>query len=290
MTRPDTSVTVVEVTTVVASTTVVFSDIDGTLIDAAYSYAQSQPAVAALLAHGIPLVLCSSKTRAEQQALRAALGIPDPFIVENGSAIFIPAGYFPFPLPSSRRVDGWQVLELGVGAASIRAALARLRRQTGLEIQGYAGLSAAQVAQVTGLDLPAAARAQQREYSETIVTPLSAADLARLQRELAAQGLNIVSGGKFYTVTGAASDKGVAVARLTALFRQQWGEAITIGLGDSANDAPLLAAVDRPYLVQKPGGVWQEMPDVPARRVPARRVPAVGPLGWRQAVMAELGL
>lgn len=257
----------------------VFSDIDGTLIDfATYSYAESATAVSALLARHIPLILCSSKTRAEQETLRRELAIPDPFIVENGSAIFIPPGAFAFAFPH-RLVDGWQVVELGVTAVHIRQTLAAIRQETGLAFQGFADLTAAEVAAITGLDEAAAARAQQREYSETLVTRFSAEELARLEATLAERGLLVVSGGKFHTVTGAGGDKGTAVAHLTALYRQQFGEVLTIGLGDSANDAPLLAAVDHPYLVQRPGGVWQEM-----EIAGLERVTAVGPAGWRQAV------
>jgi mannosyl-3-phosphoglycerate phosphatase len=91
--------------------------------------------------------------------------------------------------------------------------------------------------------------------------------------------LSIVSGGKFHTVTGAGADKGAAVKRLNNLYREKYGEIVTIGLGDSANDAPLLAAVDHGYLLQKPGGVWQEM-----AVEGVERVAAVGPAGWRLAV------
>ncbi len=261
---------------------IVFSDIDGTLIDfATYSWVESETAVSTLLARRIPLVLCSSKTRTEQQTFRQALAIPDPFIVENGSAIFVPEDYFPtLSIPA---VDGWQVIELGVRATAIRQALTAIRQQTGLTFRGYADLSVAEVAQVTGLDVAAATRARQREYSETIVTPLDADTLALLRQALAARGLAVTSGGKFYTVTGAGSDKGTAVSQLTALFRQKLGPVTTMGLGDSANDASLLAAVERPYLVQKPGGVWQEMPGVAVNRVPA-----VGPAGWRQAILDEI--
>ena len=263
---------------------IVFSDIDGTLIDfATYSYAESETAVATLLAHKTPLVLCSSKTRTEQQTYREALHIPDPFIVENGSAIFVPPDYFPFTLPGVRLVDNWQVIELGVPAASILEAIHAIRQQTGFAFQGYADLSVDEVAEVTGLDRPAAERAQQREYSETIVTPLNQETLLTLQQALAKRGLAIVSGGKFHTVMGEKSDKGTAVAHLTTYFRQTYGDIETIGLGDSANDAPLLAAVERPYLVQKPGGVWQQMPGVAVKRVTA-----IGPAGWRQVVEIEL--
>ncbi len=54
---------------------------------------------------------------------------------------------------------------------------------------------------------------------------------------------------------------------------------MTIGLGDSLNDLPLLSAVDIPILVQKPEGQWEEM-DLPM----LQRVEGIGPVGWRRAV------
>lgn len=258
---------------------VIFTDIDGTLIDlATYSYAETEATVAAIVARQIPLILCSSKTRVEQEYYRQALRLPDPFIVENGSAIFIPQGYFDVSFTRQRLADGYEVIELGVAAATIRQALAAAQRETGLSFQGMGDLTPAEVSEITGLELPAARRAQQRDYSETIVTPLSPDALSQLETFLAEWELAIVSGGKFHTVTSMKSDKGEAVSRLSQLYRRQWGEIVTVGLGDSANDQPLLAAVDRPYLVQKPGGVWQEM-DVAG----LERVAAVGPAGWRLA-------
>ncbi len=248
---------------------IIFTDIDGTLIDfETYSYAAVETAVARLIARHIPIVLCSSKTKTEQAFYRKALHIPDPYIVENGSAIFVPDGYFDLNTPS--------VIELGVTAVAIQKALNDIRLQTGLAFQGYGDLTVAEVSQVTGLDETAAAQAKQREYSETIVTPLTTAVFQQLHTALTAYGLTIVSGGKFHTVMSAKSNKGTAVAYLTNLFRQKWGDIVTIGLGDSANDAPLLVAVERPFLVQKPGGNWQDVGNLPVVKVPA-----VGPAGWR---------
>jgi len=260
----------------------IFTDIDGTLIDfESYSYEETAATVAAVVQQGIPLILCSSKTRAEQEVLRQALAIPDPFIVENGSAIFWPANderrttidRSPFVVRHS------SLVELGIPAATIRAALTAVRQESGLSFQGYGDLSVAEVAAITGLDQAAAARAQQREYSETVVTPLASETLAQLEPALAAKGMTIVSGGKFHTVMGAGADKGKAVSRLIDLYRREYGDVVTIGLGDSANDAPLLAAVDHGYLLQKPGGVWQEL-----AVEGVERVAAVGPAGWRLVV------
>lgn len=261
-------------------TYVVFSDIDGTLIDfQTYSMAETKTAVSQLVAAHIPLVLCSSKTRAEQHDYRHKLRIPDPFIVENGSAIFIPHGYFPFEIAYQKTVSDYNILELGVGVDQIRAALSAVRAETGVAFQSYADLSIDEVSRITGLDVSAAARAQNREYSETILTPLTPSMKQTLRGALAAYDLALVSGGKFYTIMSAQCDKGTAVSYLTRLFRHQSGDITTIGLGDSKNDAPMLTAVDHPYLVQKPGGIWQNLDNAAVHRVAA-----VGPIGWRQVI------
>ena len=52
-----------------------------------------------------------------------------------------------------------------------------------------------------------------------------------------------------------------------------------IAVGDGANDAALLAAVDEAYLIQKPDRSW-ERTDVPG----LIRVEGVGPIGWNRVV------
>src|SRR5512140_1450875 len=77
---------------------VVITDLDGTLLDAdTYAWEMARPALQQLKSRGIPLVLATSKTRAESEFWRSLLEIGDPFIVENGGAAFIPKDYFPFP-------------------------------------------------------------------------------------------------------------------------------------------------------------------------------------------------
>ena len=65
---------------------VVISDLDGTLLDhQTYSFAAALPAVRRLERLRIPLVLNSSKTRPEMEAIRGQLANCAPFIVENGN-------------------------------------------------------------------------------------------------------------------------------------------------------------------------------------------------------------
>lgn len=75
---------------------VVFTDIDGTLIDmntAEYGK-NTKVLISSLKEKNIPLILASAKTWLEQNKIREDLGLFDPFIVENGGAIVIPKGYF----------------------------------------------------------------------------------------------------------------------------------------------------------------------------------------------------
>lgn len=93
---------------------IVFTDLDGTLLDReTYSFEQALPALEVIQQKGIPLILSSSKTRAEIEIYRRELGYDHPFISENGGAIFIPKNYFSFQFPYDRELDGYDVLELG---------------------------------------------------------------------------------------------------------------------------------------------------------------------------------
>jgi len=63
-----------------ASCFVIFTDLDGTLLDAeTYSYEAARPALAMLKKRQIPVVLCTSKTRAETEAIARRLGLKHPF-------------------------------------------------------------------------------------------------------------------------------------------------------------------------------------------------------------------
>ena len=73
---------------------VIFTDLDGTLLDHhTYSYDAARPALERLRKSEIPLIMVSSKTRIEIEVLRTEIGNREPFIPENGGAIFIPDDY-----------------------------------------------------------------------------------------------------------------------------------------------------------------------------------------------------
>ena len=263
---------------------VVFTDLDGTLLDAhTYAIGPARDTLVRLGTERIPVVFCSSKTAAEQRPLRRALGLEHtPYIVENGAAVFVPdsAGLGVTDWPRVAGVPHERVRVLGQTFDRVRAGLARATAKTGSRVAGFADLSARQVADLTGLDEAAAARARQREFSETLIDQCSPAEWSTLEVALAAEGLTCRHGGRFRTVSGAESDKGRAARLVAGLFTVALGQPIkTVGLGDSANDEGLLASVDYPYLVAHDERSWAQL-DVPG----LVRTSQAGPSGWNEAI------
>lgn len=263
---------------------IVFTDLDGTLLDAhTYDAEPARNALNLLAARGVPVIFCSSKTAAEQRPLRAALGLSQlPFIVENGAAVLVPES-------SSLSVADWpravacpneRVHALGRSADTVRAGITRASSAIGLSVTGYADLTVEAVATLTGLDPASAARAREREFSETLVDRHQPEQWSVFASALASEGLGVRHGGRFHTVTDLATDKGRAVRLVAELYSRQAGHAITtVGLGDSANDEGLLAAVDQAWLVARPDGSWTPL-EIPG----LRRVPHAGPTGWAEAI------
>jgi mannosyl-3-phosphoglycerate phosphatase len=266
-----------------AAKTVIFTDLDGSLLDPfTYSETVASPLIASVVNKGLPIIFCSSKTRAEQEVYRRRLGIADPFIVENGGAIFIKRGYFPFTYQYHRVFADYHVIELGIAYPAIRERLKEIRRQHKLTIRGFGDMTAEEIAKLTGLDLASARLAQEREYEESL--NLEGEDIDSILPKIAAAGLTWNRGGRLYGVSGG-NDKGRATGILIKLLKQKLGRIKTIGIGDSSNDLPMLAEVDFPVLVQKPGNYWEEI-DLPG----LYRVRGEGPQGWTRAIRELTGI
>ena len=79
---------------------IIFTDLDGTLLDLdTYSFKKAKPALKLIKKENkkeknIAVVPCTSKTAEETKFYLKKLKIKEPFIVENGGAIYIPKGYF----------------------------------------------------------------------------------------------------------------------------------------------------------------------------------------------------
>jgi mannosyl-3-phosphoglycerate phosphatase family protein len=264
---------------------IIFTDLDGTLLDYhTYSFAAAASALKLIARQQIPLVLCSSKTRAEIEHWREKLNNLHPFVSENGGGIFIPHTYFPANdlqsvWPKTEMADGYAVLVLGTPYIILRETLEELRKD-GFEIKGFGDLDAAEVAQITELNPEEAALAKMREFDEPFVFAGEKTRLPALLAAVEKKGLHCIAGGRLFHLTGN-SDKGKAVEILMQLYRKKLGEIPTLGLGDSPNDFPMLEHVDYPILVRNHRGEHDPRLTLPN----LIKADGIGPEGWAQAVI-----
>lgn len=271
---------------------VIFTDLDGTLLDHhSYSWAAAEEALEQIARRRIPLVVCTSKTRAEVEVLRRKLGNVHPFITENGGGVFIPHGYFPQHLGGTERFGKYHCLTLGRSYREIVAQLDEMALEAGADVVGFRQMTAREIAQNTGLPVKQAELAKQRDFDEPFFFAGEDHETAERFIQMArARHLEVTRGGRFWHLF-AGSDKGQAVRKLMKLYRGVRRASRTglrsVGLGDSANDLPMLAAVDYAVLLPKPDGGLDS--EVLARLPRVHRGSAPGPVGWNQAVLQLIG-
>ena len=253
---------------------VVFSDLDGTLLDhETYGFEAARPALEALRARRIPLVLASSKTAAEIAPLRARLGFSGcPAIVENGAGV-LPGGAMPS--------GGGEVY------ARLRHALETVPARLRAGFSGFGDWDAAEVARRTGPDPDTAALARLRQFSEPGLWTGPGADLPAFEAALRERGLAARRGGRFLTLSfgGTKADRMAEIRRACA----GTGDALpmTLALGDAPNDIEMIEAADFGVIVANPAHEpLAELQGEALGRI--RRTRAIGPAGWNEAVLAIL--
>jgi mannosyl-3-phosphoglycerate phosphatase len=248
---------------------IVFSDLDGTLLDHRdYGFAPARPALQALRAAGGRLILATSKTEAEIEPIRSAVGFADcPAIVENGAGLAPPEGV---ARPHREATDH----------ARIRAALDHLPHDLRERFAGFSDWSAAEIAARTGLSIAAARAARDRRFSEPGVWLGTEANRERFLEALAAEGISAQMGGRFLTLSLGRTKADMMREALKA----EPGGRVTVALGDAPNDAEMLEEADIAVIVANPAH-----PPLPTlRREPdpnVIRTEAPGPAGWNAAML-----
>ncbi len=261
---------------------IIITDLDGTLLHPkTYSFEAARPALDLIKERKIPLILCSSKTKAEIEVYRKRLNNKHPFISENGGGIFIPDGYFPFPIDAEIK-DGYRIIVLGKPYSEIRNAFIEIRQRLGIKAKGFGDMTAEEIAVLANLPLTEAALAKERDFDEPFIFEVDANNESKIEGFLKAiedSGLHWTQ-GRFYHILGD-NDKGKAVKILKGFYEKAYGRIATIGLGNMFNDLPLLKEVDYPVLVQNEGGSYDERVNLPN----LIRADGIGPEGWNKAVL-----
>lgn len=248
----------------------IVTDLDGTLLNHDdYSFDPARPALAEIQRREIPLVLNSSKTAMEIQALQQQLDLRMPFICENGAAIFTP-----------QSDGGWQVRSFSQSRSELLNTLQRLRNEGDLPFEGFADWDVDGIIAHTGLDPHTAELSAQRDFTEPVLWFGSDSAKAGFLELLAAHGITALQGGRFLSLSaGTPTDKGRAMLALA----QEWfgsERPVIVALGDSPNDLDMLSQADIAVVIQSARSASMQLPDHPH----LVRTRAAGPAGWQEAM------
>ena len=230
---------------------IIFTDLDGSLLNHDdYSFAGALPSIQRIRRSDIPLIIVTSKTRREVEHLQGLMGLDNPYIVENGGGIFFPSGYRGFRIRDGRRKSGYTVILLGISYIRIRRFFDTIRHR--FNARGFGDLSVDDIAKLTGLSHEQAILTKVREFTEPFLVERKE-DLPLLAAAAKEQGMKVTRGGRFYHLIGIRQDKGKAVLIVQDIFRRNIENSlISIGIGDSENDLPMLQNVDIPVLIPHP--------------------------------------
>lgn len=242
---------------------IIFTDLDGTLLDhRTYTYEPALEALSVIKSHQIPLILTSSKTKAEIERIQSKLTLKDPFIFENGSGVFY----------------NNQVVSFGMHLNQIHDKIIPLQKT--FNFNCYSLLPLDQAIQHTGLPEKEAKLSQQRQFSEPIIwldDEEKKIDFIQIIHQL---GLSAAQGGRFLTISSH-HDKAKALKWIKNTLEYDYQTEFTsIALGDGENDINMIDACEIKILIknnnehlQKPDWILSKM---------------CGPSGWNEEIMKVL--
>jgi len=265
-----------------ASGILVFTDLDGTLLDHdTYRFDEALPAIRLLQSYEVPIISATSKTVEEIVPISQLLDIQHPFIAENGCVIGVPEGYFK-NIPSARLCGEFHLLKLAPDYSQVVTRLASLREMHGYKFTGFSDMALEVLVTETGLTPEQAGNAKKRLCSEAIRWDDSVDRLQSFKNHLANRELQLVKGGRFWHVSGLGS-KATAMRQLVELFRLNGlTNVATIGLGDSQNDVDMLQASDTAIVIRRKNGTCLQLPS----NKKVYHSSKSGPAGWNETIQA----
>jgi len=257
---------------------------DGTLLNHHdYQVQAALPMLDQLEQAGIPVVFNTSKTFAELKDWVSLLNNKHPFIVENGSAIYIPEHYFPEGFIteqtfSVKNVNGYRVIVTGIEIQSIHNYLKSVKP----DAINFTQCSLQQAVDITGLTEQDATAAQTRQFSVPLMFKDDVKQLA-FAKKAKQDGFGILKGGRFLHVLGLC-DKGSSMQILKNLYANCYQKTYgMIVLGDSQNDVAMLRQADIPVVVKSPSSQSIEL-DHPEKIKTQNEAPE----GWVEGVTLAL--
>jgi len=208
----------------------IVSDVDGTLMDHSYDLSPARETIKKLQKLSIPVILCTSKTASEVRVIRNGLNLTDPYIVENGAAIYG---------ESLERVNGEIIL--GIKYEFLEEILNFISKEIDHQLIPLNNLNDQEATQLTGLEGNSLKLMRDRHWSMPFLNPPNYLE-EKIKICCKKFNVEIFKGNRMSHLLSTKSNKGKAINALKEYSNISNIE--IIGLGDSPNDLPLLLNSD----------------------------------------------
>ena len=208
----------------------VVSDVDGTLMDHSYDLTPAKETIKNLQELSIPVILCTSKTASEVKVIRNELNLTDPYIVENGAAIYG---------ESLKKVNGKIIL--GKKYETLEEILNNISKEIDYKLIPLNNLSDHKATELTGLKGNSLNLMRDRHWSLPFLNPPNFLE-SKINICCKKFNVDVFKGNRMSHLLSTNSNKGIAINVLRKYSNIK--NIKIIGLGDSPNDLPLLLNSD----------------------------------------------
>ncbi len=218
----------------------VVSDVDGTLMDHTYDLSPARETIKKLQELSVPVILCTSKTASEVKVIRKELNITDPYIVENGAAIY-----------GESLIKANGEIILGIKYELLEEILNLISKEIDYKLIPLNNLNDQEATKLTGLNGSSLNLMRDRHWSMPFLNP---PDFLEERIDICCKKfkVDIFKGNRMSHLLSSNSNKGKAINALKKYSNIQ--NIQIIGLGDSPNDFPLLLNSDIRIVIPGIGG------------------------------------
>ena len=218
----------------------IVTDVDGTLMDHSYDLNPAKEVILRLKELKIPVILCTSKTASEVKVIQRDLELSDPYIVENGAAIY-----------TNSNLEGSFEIILGESYQRLELILKQLSKDIDYPLKPLNDLTDNEANLLTGLSGDSLELMRDRHWSMPFLNPPDHL-VEDLKYFCLKYEVVIFRGNRMSHLLSKNSSKGKAINKLKDLSKNS--NVKIIGLGDSPNDLPLLKESDHRIVISGANG------------------------------------
>jgi D-glycerate 3-kinase len=262
---------------------ILFIAIDSIIPDRGPAVAGFDEFCATLDHNAIPAVWVTSRSRLQVDEPRRRFGHGNPFIAEDGCAVYLPEDYFHLKGTETIRLGRFTTVPIAQILPAAKDALDTLSEETEVEVVPLKSLSPRELTQNTGLPQREAELARQRDFDELFFfAGAGDEDVTRFQNAATEKKIALRQHGVMWSAAVGANLRGCVRDLIKLYERALRSHPSIIGIAGTAEAASLLPCCDRGIVLAR----HAEMETAAQKHTKARVMGMFDETVWEQILEA----